>query len=422
MDEEAHRRIAEQAARREGDGPPPPIWPPPYVSQSPPPLPPAEVWPGAPSPEPPRAKSSGVRAALALAAVMAVVGLLLAYIGFGFSDHNGSSVTPSPVAPTQAPATTGGAADQSAATSKLDVGVVDIDTRLGFESARAAGTGMIITSSGEVLTNTHVISGATSITVTIVTTGRSYSAEVLGSDTTHDVALLKIKGASGLDTVKLGDSSEVVEGDQVTAVGNAGGVGGIPSVSPGTVTALDQTITVSDENGSGAARLSDLIETDAALQPGDSGGPLYDDAGVVIGMNTAAEGGQRYRPVDDQSYAIAIDTAEQIVKQIESGQESNTVQIGVRGFLGVTVGGQVDTSTTPGAYVSGVLDGTPAADAGLQEGDVITAIDGKSVDSDNGLSVRLHGHHPGDKVTVTWTDSAGQTRNATVTLTTGPAA
>jgi S1-C subfamily serine protease len=422
MDDEANRRSDEWGGPRDEAAaaePTSPGWPPPYVGQTPPPPP---GWTGLPTAEAERPKSHGLRTALALAAVMAVVGLLLTYIGFGFSDRN-RSASPSPVAPSVVPGSDNGAADQSAATSKLDVGVVDIDTRLGFERARAAGTGMVITSSGEVLTNTHVISGATSITVTIVTTGRSYPAEVLGSDATHDVALLKIKDVSGLDTVKLGDSSEVAEGDDVTAVGNAGGVGGIPSVSPGTVTGLDQTITVSDESGSGSAELSGLIETDAPLQPGDSGGPLYDDAGVVIGMNTAAEGGRRYRPVGDQSYAIAIDSAEEIVKQIESGKETDTIQIGVRGFLGVTIGGQLgDTSTTPGAHVTEVLDGTPAADAGLESGDVITAIDGKSVESNDGLSERLHGHHPGDKVTVTWTKSTGETREATVTLTTGPAA
>jgi S1-C subfamily serine protease len=362
--------------------------------------------------------------------VLVVFGALLAYAGFGFSgrDRQATGERPAPAAP-QTPATdNGGASDQSAATSKLDVGVVDIDTKLGFERARAAGTGMVISSSGQVLTNTHVIDGATTIKVTVVTTGRSYDAEVVGSDTVHDVALLQIEGAPNLDTVKLGDSSAVDEGDAVTAVGNAGGVGGIPTVSQGQVTALDQSITVSDENGSGASSLSGLIETDAALQPGDSGGPLYDSSGTVIGMNTAAEGGRRYQPAARSSYAIAIDDAEAIVQQIQAGKGSDTIQIGVRGFLGVTIGSSGplgaagQTPEESGALVTGVLNDTPAEKAGLEAGDVITAIDGQSVNSNDGLSTRLHGHHPGDKVEVTWTDTSGDTQSATVTLMEGPAA
>jgi S1-C subfamily serine protease len=362
--------------------------------------------------------------------VLVVFGALLAYAGFGFSarDRGASGPRLAPAAPQSPADDSGGAADQSAATSKLDVGVVDIDTKLGFQSARAAGTGMIISSSGQVLTNTHVINDATAIEVTVVTTGRTYDAKVVGSDSVHDVALLQIEGASKLDTVRLGDSSAVEEGDAVTAVGNAGGVGGIPTVTAGEVTGLEQSITVSDEDGSGSARLSGLIETDAALQPGDSGGPLYDSSGTVIGMNTAAEGGRRYRPAPSASYAIAIDDAEAIVQQIQAGKGTDTIQIGVRGFLGVTVGGSGplgpagEPAEESGALVTGVLDGTPAEKAGLEAGDVITAIDGRSVDSNDGLSTRLHGHHPGDKVKVTWTDTSGDSQSATVTLTEGPAA
>jgi S1-C subfamily serine protease len=359
--------------------------------------------------------------------VLLVFGALLAYAGFGWSNQDRGATGPrlAPTAPQSPASDTGGASDQSAATSGLDVGVVDIDTKLGYQSARAAGTGMIISSSGQVLTNTHVIDNATTITVTVVTTGKTYDAEVVGSDAVHDVALLQIEDASGLDTVKLGESSAVEEGDAVTAVGNAGGVGGIPTATTGRVTGLDQSITVSDEDGSASSRLSGLIETDAALQPGDSGGPLYDSSGTVIGMNTAAEGGRRYRPAVRASYAIAIDHAEQIVEDIRAGKGSDTIQIGVRGFLGVTVDGSDTAGQLPnesGALIAEVLEGTPAAKAGLERGDVITAIDGRAVDSNEGLSTRLHGHHPGDKVKVTWTDTSGGTQSATVTLMEGPAA
>ena len=150
----------------------------------------------------------------------------------------------------------GSSSNGSSSASALDVGVVDIDTQLGFESGRAAGTGMVISKDGEVLTNAHVISGATSITVTVVTTGKSYTAKVLGSDTTRDIALLKLGNASNLETVALGDSSSVQTGDAITAVGNAGGVGGEPSISPGQVTALDQSITVNDASNGDQGQLS----------------------------------------------------------------------------------------------------------------------------------------------------------------------
>ncbi len=421
----------------------PPVWAAPTTGAPPPPPPNFGTWPAMPTPTPPPKPSGVGRRLLAVAAVAALVGALLVFIGAGLTRHSDSGATSTQLvprvvpAPSTTPSTTadGGAAPQSAATSKLDVGVVDINTRLAYQTARAAGTGMIITSSGEVLTNTHVISGAATIKVTVVTTGKTYDATVMGSDATHDVALLKLKGASNLDTVKLGSSSTVASGDAVTAVGNAGGVGGIPSVSPGSVTALDQSITVSDETGGDQSQLSGLIQTDASLEPGDSGGPLFDASGAVIGMDTAADSGRGFRTASSESYAIAIDNAVKIVKQIESKQGSATVQIGVRPFLGVEVSSSVNgqdgplggngggTSDTAGAVVSGVLTGTPAADAGLQVGDVITAINGQSVDSNGALSTRLHGHHPGDTVKVTWTEAAsGQSRTATVTLTSGPAA
>ncbi len=341
----------------------------------------------------------------------ATVGVALA--GRDSSSSSGSFVPP---------ATDGSVNQQSAATNKLDIGVVDIDTRLGFDNARAAGTGIVLTSSGEVLTNDHVISGATSIKVTVVTTGRTYTATVLGSDATDDIALLQLKDASGLQAATLGDSSTVAVGDSVTAVGNAGGVGGIPSVVTGTVTALDQSITVSDENGGRAEDLSGLIETNAALQPGDSGGPLYDASGKVIGIDTAASGGRRFRVTGRDSFAIAINNANAIRKQIEAGQGSDKVQIGQLGFLGVEISGSAsDGSSGGGVPVSSVISGTPAEKIGLAAGDLITAVDGKSVDSEQALTAALHGHHPGDKVKVTWTDSSGQEHSATATLAEGPA-
>jgi len=314
---------------------------------------------------------------------------------------------------------TGSGAASNGSSSALDVGVVDIDTQLGFDSGRAAGTGMVISKDGEVLTNAHVISGATNIKATVVTTGKTYTATVLGSDTTRDIALLKLQDASNLETVALGDSSSVQTGDAITAVGNAGGVGGEPSVSPGQVTALNQSITVNDASNGDQGQLSELIQTDASLEPGDSGGPMYDANGKVIGINTAADAG-RFRQGSQESYAIPIDTAESIADQIRSGKGSDTIQIGVKGFLGVQVATSADAGQS-GALIDRVLDGTPAASAGLQQGDLITGVDGQNVDSNDALTAGLHGHHAGDKVKLTWTDPSGASHTATITLAEGPA-
>jgi S1-C subfamily serine protease len=314
----------------------------------------------------------------------------------------------------------------SAAVAGVEAGVVDIDTKLGYQSASAAGTGMVLTSSGEVLTNNHVIDGATTITATVVTTGKTYTAKVVGTDVSADVALLQLEGASGLKTIPLGDSSTVATGASVVAIGNAGGVGGAPAVVTGTVQATGQTITASDQGGANAERLSDLIETDAPIQPGDSGGPLADSAGKVIGMDTAASAGNRFQAAADVAFAIPINDAISIVHQIEAGKESATIHLGLPGFLGVEV---QDTSgafggggsTTSGAVVSGVVNGSPAASAGIRAGDTITKVDGQTITAAQALTTQLHGHHPGDKVTVSWTDASGSSHTATVKLVSGPA-
>jgi len=304
------------------------------------------------------------------------------------------------------------------------VGVVDIDTKLQYQNASAAGTGMILTADGEVLTNNHVVEGATTIKVTVVSTGKTYNAVVLGTDPTDDVALIKMQNASGLQTVNVGTSTGLNVGDVVTSVGNAQGVGGTPTVASGTVTALDQDITASDPSGTNPEQLSGLIETNANMQPGMSGGPLYNDSGKVVGMNTAgsSSGPRRRRggtpTASGDNYAIPVDHALAIVKQVESGQETDTVHIGYDGFLGVEV--SQDESSTPGAVVGQVLDGTPAADTSLQAGDVITGIDDTKVTDAASLGTAMDAHKPGDKVKVSWVDGNGQQQSASVQLTTAP--
>jgi S1-C subfamily serine protease len=185
------------------------------------------------------------------------------------------------------------------------------------------GTGVVITSSGEVLTNNHVIAGATSISVTDLGNGRTYSATVVGTDVAHDIAVLQLQGASGLKTITVGDSSKVAVGDNVTALGNAQGTGGPSSISTGQVTALNQSITATDETGTNPEQLTGLIQISAPLQPGDSGGPLVNSKGQIVGIDTAASVSFRFRraqTTSNEAYAVPINEAIAIAQQIVSGK------------------------------------------------------------------------------------------------------
>lgn len=200
--------------------------------------------------------------------------------------------------------------------------LVDINVRLDNQNAQAAGTGIVLSSSGEVLTNNHVISGATSISVTNVGNGQTYPATVVGYDHGNDIAVLQLEGASGLQTASIGDSSTVAVGDEIAALGNAGGRGGTPSVAAGTVSALDQTITVHDDATGSTQQLTGLIQVTAHLQPGYSGGPLVNTAGQVVGVNIAASTGVRSQSSGGEGFAIPINDAIAISKQIDAGSPS----------------------------------------------------------------------------------------------------
>ncbi len=313
----------------------------------------------------------------------------------------------------------GGAADTGTIAAKVDPGVVDITTRLGFAGGEAAGTGMVLDSSGYVLTNNHVVAGATSISVTDVGNGQTYDATVVGTDKTQDIAVVKLVGASGLKTVSIGNSSNVAVGAAVTALGNAGGVGGTPSVAAGHVTDLNQSITASDQSDNSSEQLTGLIQTDAALQPGDSGGPLVNSQGAVVGIDTAASSGFQFQSGTSQGFAIPINEATTIAKQIMAGQSSDTVHIGPAALIGVVV---QNSTQSAGAQIVNVESGSPADQAGLVNGDVINSLAGQTVDSPTTLSNLMARHHPGQKVQLGWIDTSGQQQFATIQLTTGPTA
>lgn len=301
-------------------------------------------------------------------------------------------------------------------------GVVNLAAEQGYRSTLAAGTGIVIDASGLVLTNNHVIQGATALRGTDTDNRRTYQARILGYDRSGDIALVRLVGAARLKVAEFGGPPPAI-GDAVTGVGNAGGKGGSPTVVTGKVTALGESIVATDERDGGSERLTGLIETDAPIRPGHSGGPLLNSSGQVIGMNTAASAGfQLDKQGTHRGYAIPAERALAVARQIQRGEASPTVHIGRTALLGV----QVRTATSPsgarmtGAAVESLVPGTPAEAAGLRAGTVIVSLDGQLVDSPSRLTDLLLAHHPGDVVRIGWTGRDGQERVTPVTLADGP--
>lgn len=350
--------------------------------------------------------------------------------------------------------------------SSVEPGVVVINSNLQYNDTAAAGTGIVISSSGLVLTNNHVIDQTTGLSAEVVATGQRYQAKWLGYDKGSDVAVIQLEGASGLRTAPLGNSSAVKVGDPVVGMGNAGGTGRISAVE-GTITGTDQTITASDQ-GTGAApeRLTNMLQTDADIISGDSGGPLASTAGKVIGMDTAASTGGFTTQQQNLGFAIPINKAMTIAREIISGKSSSGVQIGSSGFVGVVVAGgsngaqSTDASPqgqlqqwqnsqqqqggfgagppngcTPtgqggapasiapvssGTLILGVICGTPAAQADMSPGDVVTSAAGQQVSSPASLTNILQHVRSGSTVKVTWVTPSDQTFTRTLTVVAAP--
>jgi S1-C subfamily serine protease len=325
--------------------------------------------------------------------------------------------------------------------------MVNISAPAAYASSLSAGTGIVLTSSGLVLTNNHVIRGATAPTATLVNSGKTYKATILGYDAASDVALLQLVGASGLTPVAIGNSDVVRVGQAVLGLGNAQGQGGQPTVAPGQVTALNQTISPQDSASGTAETLHGTIQTSAQIQEGDSGGPLANAAGQVIGMDTAASTRQSLDGATATAgFAIPINSALRIARQIAAGQPGAGVQVGLPPFMGISVSdaatgcpnsgiggflpgglggsggsGGFGGPANPGALVCSVYSGTPASRAGLAQGDVITAANGKAISNASGLIAITAGLRPGTSLSLTYADPSGTSRSASVTLIEGPA-
>ena len=309
------------------------------------------------------------------------------------------------------------------------------------------------------LTNNHVIDQATSVTATMVVSGKQYQARVLGYDAKDDIALLQLIGAAGLPTVSFGNSSKVIVGTAVLALGNADGRGGATAAA-GIINGLNRSIQASDAGSGTTEDLNDMLETDALIQQGDSGGALANNAGLVIGMVTAANTGSNGGGSGTTGFAIPIDNALKIAEEIAARKASATVYIGLPGFLGVEVVGQSHspnplqqaleqrrsasqgpsgnpTSCLTGGQqagvppriapvracvlVLGILCNTAADSRGLIPGDVIIAVNGHAVTTPGSLTNITAEYHPGEVVSVTWESITGARHTISITLGSGPA-
>jgi S1-C subfamily serine protease len=378
-----------------------------------------------------------------------------------------SSSAPAPLPSTAVPTPSGGGSGANGGTlSKVEQGVVIINTTLQYSSERAAGTGMVINAGhGLVLTNNHVIENATRITATVAATGQNFPAKVVGYDVTGDIALIQLQNPSGLHAVPVGDSSKVKTGASVTALGNADGRSAIVPAA-GQITGVNQTITASNQGGTVQSEtLHGMLQTNAAIVSGDSGGPLVNSGGQVIGMDTA--GNDVSLPGQQQSaagFAIPINTALSVARQIAAGQASSTIAIGYPPFIGIYVG--QGTSSDPqqqaaaqqqqnngfgngfgngnggsqscyssdanlpvpstiapvnsGTLVIGTICRSPAAIAGVAAGSVVTGVNGQAVGAPQTLHSALAKFRPGDTVSLTWVTPSGQRKTSNVTLTPGP--
>ena len=368
-----------------------------------PPVPPSDEPPAdgpdtgsrpAPVPQPPRG-----RAPVALIAVVALVaGTIGGLVGASVDDDGETVTTAAPSSSASGgPSSTvaGSRLDLQQILAKIEPAVVAINAASGLQSG--SGTGIVLSADGEVLTNAHVVAGARTIRVTVPGSSQAREAELLGADEDEDLALLKIRGASGLKTADLGRSSDVKVGDDVVAVGNALALRGDPTVTRGIVSAVNRSY----------GSLTSLIQHDAAINPGNSGGPLVNASGQVIGINTSVAGG-RGGAAQGVGFAIAIDRARDQLDRLRSGGSSAPA-----GFLGVSTRDPEDGG--PGAEIAEVSAGSPAEAAGLRAGDVVTAVDGRSIAGAGDLSGRIRGHKPGDKVRIEYRRGT-ETGTAEVTL------
>ena len=384
----------------------------------PPPRPPE--WRGRPRPDGgrPVRRVVGSVVVISLATLLAAGGLVM-FLKSGArspSPRSSGAARPNAAAPGAASPTPTTAPDTAAILSSVTKSVVTITSTLGLNNTRVTGTGVVLTGDGLVLTNNHVIAGATAITGVAVANGHAFQAGVVGFDRSHDIAVIRLVNATGLPRIAVADSSTVKAGDPIFAVGGVGNPGAMPNAVTGSVAALNQSVTSKEPGTVGAQRLDGLLQVAADIRSADSGGPLVDGSGRLVGINTAVDPDQA---AGGKGFAIPSNAAVAVAQQIQAGNASSTIHIGPTALLGV---GTADaTGQVPGAAVTGVLAGGPAQRAGLATGDVIRSVDGQAVDSARALRSMLDTYRPGDEIRIDWVDQAGHPRTATARLVDGPA-
>jgi serine protease Do len=307
-------------------------------------------------------------------------------------------------------------ADLTDAVAIVEPAVARIDTVINYQHAIGAGTGIVIDPSGTVMTNFHVVQGADSIVATVQ--GRQYGVDLVGYDRVRDIAVLQLRGAAGLPTAVLGDSSTLSVGDPVVSLGNASGTGRPLTHEVGTIDAFDRTISAQDELTGSSNSVTGLIEYAAPVRAGDSGGPLINGAGQVMGVTTAATVTFRMGP-GGKGFAIPINDALATANQIRSRTPTDTVHIGPPTLLGVGVSTKEQNASLPGVVIHEVLSGGPAQIAGLVDGDVLVSIDGAQLHSATALTSVLDRHYQGDVVDLLWVDASGAQRTGKAVLTSG---
>ena len=367
-------------------------------------------------PGPPPSPPWGPRATLAVALVAALIGAGVGALVARTSSGNGTGQTVVEKFSGNTSLINEKPADIQAILAKVLPAVVTIKSTVpsqgnggffgfsgGAQSSLDEGTGMIITSAGEIVTNNHVVSGATSISVNLNGSVKDLPAKVVGTDPADDVALIQLSGESGLPTVSFGRSAAVKVGDAVVAIGNALGLSGGPTVTAGIISAEGRGLTTQDPNSGTVITLANLLQTDAAINPGNSGGPLVNSRGQVVGMNSDEAVNAGSAQAQNIGFAIPADTISRLVPLLRKG---GTVTI-PRAYLGIqgadeTPQQQQEYGLTPstGALVETVLPGTPAAKAGIQPGDVIVSLDGTGVAAWTDLTQDLRACNPGQVVTL----------------------
>ncbi|MCX5041839.1 S1C family serine protease [Aldersonia sp. NBC_00410] len=362
----------------------------------------------------PRARRRGIGVVPVLFAILAVFVVL-----GGFEQCSGPwsfgtqavQTVPAPPPPPSPPPL-----DPVAVRGIADPVLANIDVSIEPLGLRGAGTGIVLTPDGQILTSHHVVKGASSIAVTDIGTGETFDAEVLGYDATRDIALLQLDGAAQLPVARVGDSAGVRVGNEVMAIGNAGGDGGEPTGALGVVTDLDRSIIARNEADYSRKSLDGLIEIEADVSAGQSGGSLVDWSGSVVGVVTAASGElTRELAQPTNGYAVPIADAMGVVDQIRSGRTSDTVHVGRTAELGALI-----SNVPGGAKVDVALYGSAAYRAGIPDGAVITAANGRPVGSTEDLRAVITRAQPGEMLDLGWIDSGGALRRTVLELDEGP--